>query len=134
MVGRTGFGALPIQRVGELEEILALDSHPPTMDDGMWAVIEQDRAALAHNFYRGCGYCLPCPADIPAPMAARMSLLLRRLPPERFLTDKWKDKMKLIDQCTECEECKQRCPYNLDVPVLLKEMLADYRQFYSDHK
>ena len=46
----------------------------------MLLAIERDRQDLAGDFCRGCGYCLPCPTEIPIPMAARMAFLLRRSP------------------------------------------------------
>ncbi len=118
-----------IQRPAELEEFLALDAAPPALDAAMRAVIEADRRALQGDFCRGCGYCLPCPAEIPIPMAARMSLLLRRLPAARFLDDEWAASMGRIDNCIDCGHCKAHCPYGLDTPELLRRNLADYRTF-----
>lgn len=118
-----------IQRMSELEEFIALDANPPALDDAMRAAIEEDRKALAGSFCRGCGYCLPCPAEIPIPMAARMGLLLRRMPYQGFLTDGWREQMDRIDDCQECGHCKEHCPYGLDVPALLRQHLADYRAF-----
>jgi uncharacterized protein len=122
-----------IQRMGELEEILALDAAPPPLDDEMWAVIEQDRRELAGDFCRGCGYCMPCPEDIPIGMAARMSLLLRRAPYQGFLSDAWREKMHLIENCRECGQCRERCPYGIDTPQLLRKMLVEYDVFYAQH-
>lgn len=122
-----------IQRMNELEEFLQLDANPPALDDAIVAVIERDRCELSHQFCRACGYCLPCSAEIPIPMAARMGLLLRRMPYQQFLTDQWRDNMRRITDCTECGQCRERCPYGLDAPALLKKMLADYEQFYAEH-
>ena len=122
-----------IQRERELDEFLALDRTPPALDDAMWTVIRNDRAELAGDFCRGCGYCLPCPAEIPIPMAARMSLLLRRAPYQSYLTDEWQEKMQRIRECTECGQCIERCPYNLNPPDLLKRMLEDYEAFCESH-
>jgi len=118
-----------IQRLSELEEFLALDADPPALDAEMLALIEREKAELAGDFCRGCGYCLPCPVDIPIPMAARMSFLLRRSPSERWLSPEWQAQMGRIDDCLECRQCADRCPYGLDTPNLLKKMLADYRGF-----
>jgi predicted aldo/keto reductase-like oxidoreductase len=123
-----------IQRESELDEFLSLEQHPPALDDEMWKAIERDRADLSGSFCRGCGYCLPCPVNIPINMAARMSLLLARMPYQRFLEDKWRTKMELIAECTECGQCKARCPYELDTPTLLKTQLQAYREFYENHK
>lgn len=118
-----------IQRKSELDEFLALADNPPLLNDNLRAVIEKDIAELSGDFCRGCGYCLPCPAEIPINIAARMSLLLKRAPSENYLTEDWQEKMSRIENCTECNQCKDRCPYNLDTPALLKKNLADYRAF-----
>ena len=119
-----------MQRMSELEQILGLEADPPTLDEDLLAAIEYDRNELASDFCRACGYCLPCPAEIPIPMAARMGLLLRRMPYEQFLTDDWKEQMHRIEKCIDCGHCKSHCPYGLDTPALLKKMLADYDEFY----
>ncbi|MBU4120255.1 MAG: aldo/keto reductase [Proteobacteria bacterium] len=118
-----------IQRERELDEFIALEANPPVLDDAMRRVIEKDRAELAGDFCRGCGYCLPCPAVIPIAQAARMSLLLRRTLVQRFLTDQWKADMAKIRDCQECGHCREQCPYELDTPAILKKMLADYEAF-----
>ena len=93
------------------------------------AVIKKDRKELGKIFCRGCGYCLPCPAYIDIPTTARMSLLIRRAPVSVYLSDGWKEKMKMIEDCTHCDHCKDHCPYGLDTPKLLEENWADYKNF-----
>jgi len=118
-----------IQRLSELEEFLVLDAAPPVCDEAMLAEIAVDRDALQEDFCRACGYCLPCPAEIPIPMAARMSLLLRRMPPERLLGEEWAANMARVEDCIDCGHCRDHCPYGLDTPALLRRNLADYRTF-----
>ena len=120
-----------IQRESELDEILALERTPPALDAAMLAAIDKERAELADDFCRACGYCLPCPADIPIPMAARMAMLLRRMPAAQFLTPDWQAKMRSIRACKECGQCRDRCPYHLNPSALLKKMLADYESFLA---
>ena len=36
--------------------------------------------------------------------------------------------MKKIETCIECGICKTRCPYELDIPTLLKKNYADYQK------
>lgn len=121
-----------IQRMSELEEFIALEAYPPSLDE-MLPVIEQDRRELAGDFCRACGYCMPCPQEIPISMAARMSLLLRRMPYQGFLTDRWHEQMHRIERCTECGHCREHCPYGLDPPALLRKQLEDYEAFYREH-
>lgn len=122
-----------IQRMSELEQFVELEKSPPALNDALRESLEKDRQELSGDFCRGCGYCVPCPQGISIPMAARMSLLLRRAPYQSFITPDWQEKMALINQCTECRLCQQRCPYSLDVPRLLRQMLADYAQFVAEH-
>ena len=123
-----------IQRMSELEEFVALEKDPPALDEKMWETIRKDREELAGNFCRACGYCMPCPEGILISTAARMKMLLRRAVYQRFLTDEWKENMQHIDDCTECGQCKEQCPYELDTPKLLKIMQKDYMEFYARHK
>lgn len=123
-----------IQRERELLEFLEFEKHPPVLDDALRAVIERDRRELTGEFCRGCGYCLPCPADIDIPTAARMSLLLRRSPYQHFIQDDFSQKMQRIENCIHCNHCKEHCPYHLDTPNLLQKMLADYRSFREEHR
>jgi predicted aldo/keto reductase-like oxidoreductase len=118
-----------IQRESELDQFLGFEKQPPVLDAQMWRVIEQDRKELGGTFCRACGYCLPCPVGIYIPMAARMSLLLRRMPFRQFMDESWKKQMLLIKDCQDCGQCKERCPYHLDTPNVLREMLKDYEAF-----
>ena len=115
-----------IQRENELEEWLAFMNDTPEMTDGIKAEIERDKQQLGGNFCRGCGYCMPCPMGIQINNCARMSLMLRRAPSNRWLSEEWQSNMKQIENCINCGHCKSKCPYELDTPALLKENYADY--------
>ncbi|MDR1205610.1 MAG: aldo/keto reductase [Peptococcaceae bacterium] len=115
-----------VQRMSELEEFLSCEANPPELNAETRAVIDEDRSALKGAFCRGCGYCLPCPANIPIPTAARLSLLMARSPAKPFLGKEWQAEMDKIDECTACRHCSQNCPYGLDTPKLLKEEKIKY--------
>jgi len=117
-----------LQRESELNEFIAFHETPPSLDERALSVIERDVAELSGDFCRGCGYCLPCPAEITIPISARMSLFIHRAPPSFYLMDEWKESMKRIDNCTDCGHCKENCPYDLDVTRLLRESWAEYKK------
>ncbi len=118
-----------IQREKELDEFLSFVDNPPQMTEEIAALISKDKKDLSGNFCRGCGYCLPCPAQIEIPNSARMSLLLRRMPSAPYLTPEWQEKMSRIENCIHCNHCSDHCPYGLDTPKLLRENWEDYQTF-----
>ena len=117
-----------VQRERELDEFLSYVGNPPEMTDEIRAVIDKDREELLGEFCRGCGYCMPCPVGIEINNCARMSLMIRRAPSAAWLTPDAQEKMKKIEQCLHCNQCKGKCPYNLDPPVLLEKNLKDYQE------
>lgn len=114
-----------IQKISELDEFLSYDENT-TLDDELKKAIEQDKNELGENFCRGCGYCMPCPEEINVSLCARMSLWIRRFPTEPNMDERTQGIMKKTLDCTECYSCVDKCPYELDIPQLLKENYEDY--------
>ena len=118
-----------IQQEAELDEFIRYHEDPPEMSVSIKNIIEQDKEELSGDFCRACGYCLPCPVAIDIPQCACMSLLLRRAPGFMTTTEEWKNKMLKIGDCIYCNQCKDRCPYGLDTPELLRKNLEDYQPY-----
>ena len=128
------YSVLPIwgiQRESELEEWLSFFHKDVSMTEELQAVIDKDRAELLGDFCRGCGYCAPCSVDIIISQCARMSQLIRRSPSQGLLSEQWQKEMMKIDECIDCGLCKERCPYELDIPALLRKNLEDYRNILA---
>ena len=120
-----------IQRMEELEEWLSFMEEEPVLDEEMKTLIEKDRAELLGEFCRGCGYCAPCSQDIIISQCARISQMIRRAPSADWMTDYWQKEMEKVETCTECGLCMTRCPYELNIPTLLRKNLADYRDIIA---
>ena len=118
-----------VQRESELDEFISYNDTPPVLDQEMLEYIEKERKNLAGDFCRGCGYCMPCPMGIEINNCARMSLLLRRSPTAAHLSPEGQAKMKKIEDCINCGQCKAKCPYGLDTPELLRRNYEDYKTF-----
>jgi predicted aldo/keto reductase-like oxidoreductase len=114
-----------IQKLSELNEFLSYDE-TTVLDGELERAIENDKKELGVNFCRGCGYCMPCPEGINVSLCARMSLWIRRFPTEPNMDEKTQNIMKHTLDCVECYECVDKCPYELDIPELLKENYEDY--------
>ncbi len=123
-----------IQRESELAQFLALEKEPPVWDDALRTRIEEDRHALSGSFCRGCGYCLPCPANIPIDTANRITQLLQRSPTAQWLTPEWKERMERVEDCVHCGVCATRCPYGLKPFDTLPGHLSYYRELYAQQK
>ena len=119
-----------IQKLSELNEFLSYNNNTK-LDENLMSVIENDKKELGDNFCRGCGYCMPCPEEINISLCARMSLWIRRFPTEPYLTEEYQKMMDETQNCLECYACVDNCPYELDIPELLKENYKDYQNVLS---
>ncbi|WP_034443696.1 aldo/keto reductase [Butyrivibrio sp. AE2032] len=130
-------GAVPIwgiQRESELEEWLAFMDETPTYDEEIKAFVEAERKELMGDFCRGCGYCMPCTVGIQINNCNRMSLMLRRAPSEGWLGEYWQTEMNRIEDCIGCGACLSKCPYELQIPTLLRKNLEDYREVLAGNR
>jgi aryl-alcohol dehydrogenase-like predicted oxidoreductase len=119
-----------MQHEWELEQFLKLEENPPVLNDELKAQIAKDKAELSGNFCRACGYCMPaCPAKIEISSAARMSLLLRRMNPAKWLQPESQAMMERVNDCIDCGICKTHCPYGLDTPNLLRREYKLYKEY-----
>lgn len=114
-----------VQHMSELEEFLSFPNDL-LVDESLQRDIEEDKKVLGDNFCRGCGYCMPCPEGINISLCARMSLWIRRFPTEPNMDEKTQQTMHKTKDCIECYACVDNCPYELDIPELLKENYEDY--------
>lgn len=119
-----------IEKLSELKEFLNYDENT-VLNDELKSAIETDKKELGEDFCRGCGYCMPCPEDIMINFCARMSLWIRRFPSEPYITPEWQEIMANSENCLECYACVDNCPYELDIPRLLKENYEDYKNILS---
>lgn len=130
-------GVVPIwgvQRESELDEWLEFMNSTPEMDDEIKAFIDKERSELMGEFCRGCGYCMPCTVGIQINQCNRMSLMLRRAPSASWLNDYWQAEMEKINDCVDCGKCMTHCPYELQIPTLLRKNLEDYHEVLAGNR
>jgi len=109
---------------GVRKKIYIATKTPAANDHAFW----EDIAELSGDFCRGCGYCLPCPAKICIPIAARMSLLMKRSPESFYLGKEARESMAHVEDCTDCGHCKAHCPYGLDASKLVRENWEKFKK------
>ena len=83
---------------------------------------------LGGEFCRRCGYCAPCTAGIDIP-----SMFVFRGYKERYDLATWAEERyfsmkKTAKDCTECGACEGRCPYDLPIRKMLKDVKATFNE------
>ena len=60
-----------------------------------------------------------------------MSQLIRRAPSAPLLSSAMQEQMRKVEDCVECGQCMTRCPYGLNIPVLLRKSYEDYKKIVA---
>jgi uncharacterized protein len=116
---------------------LAADARPNSLSPDELALVQkvaQTYRDLMRVPCTGCGYCLPCPADVQIPVAfegfnkagmfggleelqffhaLRLSGSIGGGPPG------------YASQCTQCNSCADHCPQHIDIPAMLARVAAE---------
>ena len=117
-----------IREKKEADEIVAFYRNPESLSEADLKVIENIRSALGERFCHRCEYCMPCEQGVQIPSVLIFQAAAKRL--SREGVKGWIGKaMESVEQCIECGECEQKCPYHLPISDLLKENLALYNQY-----
>ena len=121
-----------IQSAQEADEIIALYESPRALTAEDNREIEKMRSQLGKRFCHRCGYCMPCEQGVKIPEVMGFRSIAQRLSPSITIAFT-KDAMETVDNCIECGECLDKCPYNLQIPELLKEHLERFNGFVKEH-
>ena len=114
-----------IRTRAEADEIIELYDHRPQISDAHLAAMEEIRSVLGEKFCHRCEYCMPCEQGVQISGVLMFRAAAKRLSPENVKL--WLgEAMDTVEQCIECGECEQKCPYQLPIADLLKENLALY--------
>ena len=94
------------------------------LSDGEKDEIEGLSKSYGKNFCRRCDYCQPCTEDIPIQIVLGLRSMVKRMG-KNILREGWRPEViEKARHCSECGECMTRCPYQLPIPDLIKEILA----------
>jgi predicted aldo/keto reductase-like oxidoreductase len=76
---------------------------------------------VGKDFCRNCGYCVPCPQGINIPDVFRFEGYYTRYGLQEWAQEQYAALDVKVEECAECEQCIEKCPYGLDIPRLLKK-------------
>ena len=119
-----------IEKLSEMEEIIRIvDSGEMFSADDAKAA-EKLKRESGGNWCHRCDYCKPCPQNIMISGILTMESFFRRMPRGRVAAMLGKS-VEAARGCTQCRSCAQKCPYNLDIPELIKEKLTVWDRYMS---
>ena len=84
--------------------------------------IAQIRQSLGTNFCRRCNYCAPCTVGINIPAMFLFEGYYTRYHLEDWAKGRYDGVAKTASDCIGCGECETRCPYNLPIREMLKNV------------
>lgn len=89
---------------------------------------EEIRNSLGTEFCRRCGYCGPCPQNIDIP-----GLFILRGYKERYGLEGWAEARYAstnyrAKDCVQCGSCEKKCPYDLPIIKMLKEVRSCFNE------
>lgn len=90
------------------------------------AACEEIRKELGSRFCRRCGYCAPCTVGININMCFLMNNYLHKYNLVEWAKERYDALPLHAGDCIECGVCETRCPYNLPIREMLRNIAADF--------
>ena len=112
-----------IEKLEEIREIVGIVEQNKAFSSEDKKEIERQKVEFGSSWCHRCDYCQPCPQDIMISTALCIKSAFKRMTTERARSFVGPD-IEKARTCIECRECVSRCPYNLEIPTLLKESIA----------
>ena len=84
--------------------------------------IDEIRSSLGNRFCRRCEYCMPCPVGINIPMNFLVEGYYTRYNLHEWANERYLGLQKKAKDCEECGLCETKCPYQLPIREMLKNV------------
>jgi predicted aldo/keto reductase-like oxidoreductase len=122
-----------IETIADIEGIAEVLNGDRRLADADREAIERVRREVGNRFCRRCGYCLPCPAEIPIPVALNIKSFIRRFPEAEILEGGIAGVAAKAAACQQCGDCDTRCPYGLPIREMLVESVIVFEALKASH-
>jgi len=111
----------------EAEEDISVAFGDISLTEAEQAECARMKSELDQRTCRRCRYCEPCPNGVQIGTLLHGRSIVRRMGPGRFKEWGAAAAIASADACTECGTCITKCPYELPIPELVREVIAFYR-------
>lgn len=116
------------ESTAQVDEVVDFYAAPNQVEAADLALMESYRQELGKRFCRRCEYCLPCPNGVLITPAMGYKIVVNRMS-AAVAADFCKVPMESIANCNSCGICIDRCPYDLQIPEIIKA----HQQLYLEH-
>lgn len=114
--------------VESVDQIVSFYFQANTVTATDFAAMAKYRYDLGQDFCRRCEYCQPCPQGVMITSAMQYRVLERKMPVHILVKSFAGQAIETVVNCIECGECIKRCPYNLEIPEILKRNYERYEK------
>lgn len=90
--------------------------------------IEKIKKELGEVFCRRCGYCAPCPQKIDIPTMFVFKAYMDKYDLKEWSRDRYFSMAARAKDCVECGACEKKCPYNLPIRDMLKQVRKTFNE------
>ena len=124
-IAASGVIDISIPGMGSAEEVdrnaQAAERFTPLSEEDL-ARCDEIRKELGSRFCRRCNYCAPCSAGINISGCFLMANYLRRYDLADWAKARYDAMPHHASDCKDCRLCEFRCPYNLPIREMLREV------------
>lgn len=127
-------GILPIpgfETTAQIDEVLEMYRVPNQVTEEDFAVMDRYRQELGQRFCRRCEYCQPCPRGVMITPAMGYPIIEARMS-GAVAQEFSRVPMGTVPLCNECGACIEKCPYQLQIPQILKSNYQRYLQHAAE--
>ena len=110
----------------ELKQNLAAAANTAPLSGEELEKIHRIRRELGTQFCRRCNYCAPCAAGISIPSVFLFDGYLSRYGLADWAKGRSSAMAKTASDCIGCGICETRCPYNLPIRRMMKDVAARF--------
>ena len=110
----------------EIDQNLAACEDKSPLSEEELDKMQAVRNELGSNFCRRCNYCAPCTVGINISAAFLMQGYLDRYGLGDWAKGRYEAMPVKASACVDCGVCETRCPYNLPIREMLKEVAVKF--------
>lgn len=89
-------------------------------------LLDAEIKTIGERFCRRCEYCQPCSKGIDIPTVFLLDGYWTRYGLQGWAVERYQYLQVKADECIDCGQCEERCPYQLPIREMLKEAAGHF--------